>query len=332
MAKNIPVLTWAEATFNSGHAAIISCDSTIDQNWYINLYGTSSTEHMIYPSHVVIDNTGLNSSVIIDFGIARYSVSPYTRKTFSVPRGLIVCRANVTLGVVPVGFFDYDPGIPDEINQVASGLASNQATGGGGGGGTFTNLDPINKNAAITLSNANLTAANVNTGLGAVWTGPRSVKSLSTGKIYTEFNASSGFADLGFGACNAVCDIGIVTPTANTALGTDTNSLAWFRLDGGVYINSLKLVTVVTWTVGDALAMAIDIAAKRAWFKKLGGTWNNTGADPGLGTGGIDISAVTGALFIAGSGRIDGVNNYTFNFGTSTFAGIVPTGFSGMPS
>jgi hypothetical protein len=92
-------------------------------------------------------------------------------------------------------------------------------------------------------------------------------------------------------------------------------------------------------SAGDVIGVAIDAVNETCWFRMNGGQWlGNSGvnstANPATNTQGIDISATfaigrvyPGVQFVDGS-----TNSVTANFGASSFAGTVPSGFTaGLP-
>jgi hypothetical protein len=79
--------------------------------------------------------------------------------------------------------------------------------------------------------------------------------------------------------------------------------------------------------------VAFDATAKLIWFRRNTGSWNGSGtADPATATGGVSFSALTGPFYaVVTSGKV-GTSN-TANFGASTFAQPVPSGFTaGLPA
>jgi hypothetical protein len=85
------------------------------------------------------------------------------------------------------------------------------------------------------------------------------------------------------------------------------------------------------WKEGDMLSFAVDLGAKRIWFRTNGGNWNNDAAnDPATNKGGIDISTLAGGPYFAYGGGGDSGWGDTLgaNFGGSAYAFPVPSGFS----
>jgi hypothetical protein len=185
---------------------------------------------------------------------------------------------------------------------------------------TFNPADLSN----VTLSNGNLTVT------GKVGTGAaRSGTSVSSGKYYFEGKLTA--------IINNSLTVGICTAAANLATvnGNSTAAAAATRL-GSIFVNNVNTgATLGTRAVNDVIGVAVDATARLIWFRVApSGNWNGSGtADPAAGTGGLNISALSGALFVLASTGSTANDVVTVNFGASAFSGAVPSGFtSGWPS
>ncbi len=311
MTINIPVLVWDQATFEEGRACTLSIDSTVDTTWNIALQGTDKTGDLINAKYAVIDNTGINSTVYIEYGLLRSSVSPYTRKTFQVYKDQNYLRIIVNSGAVPVTFTDFDPGIPDDVNQVATGIAA------GGGVSNPATFDTGFTDPGITLSGANLvatsnTAAHYSTSM---------VQTLrTTGKFYWEI-ASAAFNNPELGMGNHSMPL-------NTFGGFDTNSWGVNPSNGNLFYNNAVHGNIGTSGPNGTCGFAVDLTARLLWFRIGAGNWNGSGtADPVAGIGGFDISTFTaGSIGPYASLRTNG-DQCTLNTGASPFANPQPTGY-----
>jgi len=208
----------------------------------------------------------------------------------------------------------------------ASGFGGSQVsvislTGGGGGGGATTTWNPSDKSAAISLSSGNLTA----TGSSATFAGVRSIASASSGKKYWEIHADT---------INATSQIstgaGIAASSLDFPAGY-TSGVSWFS-GGLIYVNGVSVTdTGISWAQGDTMCFAVDIDNNLLWIRANGGNWNaNAGLDPASGSGGIDISTRgAGALFAMATVGTSGSGNdvFTANFGATSYAFSVPSGF-----
>ncbi len=184
----------------------------------------------------------------------------------------------------------------------------------------MTTWDPSNISSGIALTGGNLIATK--TGSSSAHT--RATISQSVGKYYMEC-ATSGTISVtdawGLGLQNA-------SEAFTNFLGQTSNSLAFFDR-GHVYINNSIVATYGTFPTGvNVISMAVNLDAspRLAWFRVGAGNWNNNAsADPATNTLGLDISAVTGALYPGN--ELDISIAGTANFGASAYANSVPSGY-----
>lgn len=183
---------------------------------------------------------------------------------------------------------------------------------------TTTTWNPSDK-SSITLTGGDLTATA--TSQGAV----RSISGKTAGKYYFEITVStwaSASTTLGM-ALSSYSPLGIPVGSANSV---------GFGRGGSISINGSSapgLPTLGSRTSGDIIGIAIDKSAQLIWFRVApSGNWNGSGtANPATGTGGIDTSALSGALYACFAGfQVNEVA--TANFGASAFSGTVPSGFT----
>jgi len=178
-----------------------------------------------------------------------------------------------------------------------------------------TTFNPADQ-SGITLTNANLTAT-APSAIGGV----RGTSSHTSGKHYWEYKiagiASNGMAE------------GIALASASLSAGTTTGAAVVTRT-GFVFINGSGFGGMLgTRAVNDVIGVAVDFTGAKIWFRVApSGNWNGSGTDdPATGTGGLSISALSGALypvFLNGQAG-DAV---TANFGATAFTGSVPSGFT----
>ena len=170
--------------------------------------------------------------------------------------------------------------------------------------------------SGVTLSGSNLIATST-----AGVSGIRGNSSRSSGKSYWEYTYTTintnGLA------------VGVGTSSFNLTGGTTTNAAVVIRLNGPIQINnSASGSQIGTINPGNVIGVAVDFTAHLIWFRIApSGNWNGSGtANPATGVGGLNISALSGALFplfTGGSGDV-----CTANFGASAFNGSVPSGFN----
>jgi hypothetical protein len=161
------------------------------------------------------------------------------------------------------------------------------------------------------------------------WTLVRGTTGYTTGKYYFEAkfinNTDGSNGDLGVGVIDGSADM-------HDYIGHDAHQYGWFPISGNILYNAGTLSTIQTAVAGNTLCVAVDYGAKLIWFRTNNGNWNNSGtANPATGTGGISFSGLSGTMYPAIS-----CSNYygtsVANFGATTFAQTVPSGFSGYDS
>lgn len=199
-----------------------------------------------------------------------------------------------------------------------------------GGGGALVSAsnawDPAKTNAAITLSNLNLTTsggANNYSSYGAV-------KSTLTGKKYLEsfINVTGGNLNMVFGIANGT--FGYVTN--GNYVGVDINSFGYFAKTGQIFLNSAQIGPTIQTIggVGVTICQAFDFDNLKAWFRIDAGNWNNAAIgsqDPANNIGGASFSTMAaGPYFAAGTQYDSPADQITATFAAS-FAFPVPAGF-----
>ncbi|MEO3389509.1 SPRY domain-containing protein [Mesorhizobium sp. CAU 1741] len=143
--------------------------------------------------------------------------------------------------------------------------------------------NPSDKDAAISLSNGNLTASLI--GISAA-RGARATNSASSGRVYWEITTDAGNPYVGLGNAAA--------PT-NTYPGNANDDGMGYQNNGSVRKNGTVAV-LDSYTTGDVIGVLVDIDNLKVYFSK-NGVWQNS-ADPDAGTGGIDTMA--GPIFPMG--------------------------------
>lgn len=167
-------------------------------------------------------------------------------------------------------------------------------------GGATTTWNPSDKNANVALSNGDLTVSR-SSGTGDA--GVRSVASTSTAKVYWETTVDAQVS--GGGNCSP------------TGIANSSWALTWIGNAGSTGANGP--------TAGQVWSQALDATARKFWTRVDGGAWAPSG-DPAAGTGGQDVSAITGAIFAANWVKATG-DIFTTNFGASAYSYTPPSGF-----
>jgi hypothetical protein len=170
-----------------------------------------------------------------------------------------------------------------------------------------TTWNPSDKNAGIALTNGNLTATRSG---GSGDAGVRSIASTSTAKVYWEITADT------------------LTNTNNAfGVANSTWNLTW--VDGSFNnAGSWGLNALLPYASGDVIGVALDATARKVWYRVNGGSWGPSG-DPAAGTGGRDISTLTGALYALVFSNPNG-DGHTANFGATAYANSAPSGFGNL--
>jgi hypothetical protein len=155
----------------------------------------------------------------------------------------------------------------------------------------------------------------------------RSTTSKTSGLLYAEIQLGYIYSggDTTFGIVNA-------SEALSNWVGLTTNSLGYWWSSGAVFTNNVAASTIFTSAQGDVVAIAIDEGNKKIWFKNINNNtgWNNdviANQNPVGNVGGISISGVTGAHFLAQS--FNSAGSYSIlNVGATSFVGTIPTGYS----
>jgi hypothetical protein len=188
-----------------------------------------------------------------------------------------------------------------------------------GGAAAATTWDSAKKSTRITLSNGDLTAR-VNTGnYGAVL----SVAATTTNQlVYAEFvidavtfNPIPGFANA------STTSLDIAQPGVATVSTAFYFSTASFRCED----SADHLASIFTFTAGDNVGIAFNTSTGRAWARKNGGAWTNSG-DPAAGTNGYAVPFAGPYYAIAHGG--DTNDQVTAKFASGSWSYAAPSGFS----
>lgn len=176
-------------------------------------------------------------------------------------------------------------------------------TNGAGEVGNYATLNPLDKQAAVALSNANLrTTMNSNQG-------SRSTIVVSSGKWYVEGVADTAILNsVGFGFCR---------PSDPVFFAVNATGYCYYS--SGEKVNNNSTVAYgASWALGDIIGMALDLDAGQV-------TWYKNGVSQGVAYTGLSGEYIIG-IFCNGSGS----TNFAFNFGQRPFAYTPPTGFKAL--
>lgn len=143
-------------------------------------------------------------------------------------------------------------------------------------------FNPSDKDASVTLSNANRTMASAVNGQAV-----RALNSRVTGKFYCEFVCDS------IGGASAWVGF---TSGASRQPGNSGQPGMGYVNNGGIFVNASTVTTVATYTAGDRLGFAFDTVAGVGWVSK-NGVWQF--GNPAAGTGGLSYGATGVAMYAA---------------------------------
>ncbi len=172
----------------------------------------------------------------------------------------------------------------------------------------FATWNPSDKNASITLANANTTATMPSgSGVGAV----RATVGKSAGKWYWEVTVD--LVDV-----NAI-GVGNTSATLSGYVGSDANGWGYGSFDGNKQTGGVGTAYGATYTTGDIISVALDMDAGTLVFYKNGASQ------------GTAFTGLTGTLYpmisLLAGGAAD---QMTANFGASTFAYTPPAGHNAL--
>ena len=121
MAQLVSSFNWSQVDpANNWHAAVISCDGSVNSTWDISMNGTDVNGTPVVVKYAIIDNSPNNAICSIIFGPFTFTIPPFTRRTFQLPSLPDDLYVLVTLGIVTVTLTDYDTQTPDEQNLQAT--------------------------------------------------------------------------------------------------------------------------------------------------------------------------------------------------------------------
>ncbi len=184
----------------------------------------------------------------------------------------------------------------------------------------FCVMSPIDKSSAITTSDGNLKVTNASTNS---WNHGRGTLFAPSGKWYYEWTPTAG----SYALAGWMTDVG-GNDHVEEESDPDTTYYRGVGTGGrGVVIGGGSPDTgPANFSNGDVVMMAIDVDTMKFWVG-VNGTWYNSG-DPANGTNATGTwTARIGYKIAPWYGCFNGTSE-TFNFGASSFAHTIPTGFN----
>lgn len=318
----------------------------------INGVGTSSTTSNSAATSPVVDRDLTNAIT----AFSRTTVSGFTPMGFSVTFGPGVYQGDIfrfnvfsdsglSTETESIGHvLSYDDLQPGAVLDLASdGLTAVgatdwaqvgvEATSPHGTPYSFTYPDAISptdasvamtwsatdKDSNVIVSGGNLLARGNGGVRGA---SVRTNRGVSSGKVYAEFAATfSGALTLGVADSSASLTTLWTAAFADGAATTDAG--AWTSNDD-IYYNGSPAGSG-GFSNTDNIDIALDVGAKKAWFRKNNGSWLPSG-DPAAGTGGLSMASISTPIYFGAQFSFS-ATDMTANFGPS-FTRTPPSGFS----
>jgi hypothetical protein len=173
----------------------------------------------------------------------------------------------------------------------------------------------------VTVTNDRLTAAQTTT---TITSGVHVLTARTTGKYYFEMTVTV----INSGARG----VGLINPGAsyNGVIATGLNCVIYYTNSGNISSNNASSgKSVGIAAVGQVIGVAIDLDARKAWFRRAGGNWNGEVigiSDPAAGLGGVTVGSGAFAPVVAFSNSF--ASAFTANFGATAYANAAPSGFS----
>ena len=192
----------------------------------------------------------------------------------------------------------------------------------------YATLNPLNKAASLTLSNANLSVPQQT--ISGTNYGASGSLGFSSGKWYFEVQINANAAG------NNDSSVGICKITdAITTTVTSTTGMVGFLLSiangGSINYGTTTAVTGLTGAATNLVQVAVDVTNGKIWFG-ADGTWAN-GGNPSAGTNATYSSGISGytwvpAIYYWGAGTFN--RSINANFGQQPFTYTPPTGFNAL--
>jgi hypothetical protein len=192
-------------------------------------------------------------------------------------------------------------------------------------GTIYPTWNPADKGTTNTiLSNGNLTY-----GAGSSNTtndGCRSTQGITAGKFYFELT-SAGSTTL------TMLGVGLLSSVFGNILSGVGGSFAVYIANGHIWDNATDTtISIGAASPGTVYCFAIDLINMRGWIRNGAGNWNNSGtANPATNAGGQDISWMgSAAVYALVASNVNANPIVTANFGATSFAQAVPSGFAAI--
>ena len=194
---------------------------------------------------------------------------------------------------------------------------SNIETDSGNNVGNYATLNSLANGSGSSLTNGNLEVTTTTSAYGDIGT---TIAPMS-GKFYVEFAVKPD-------ADRAMIGIASRSTFASTSQFHQTSTgWAYYTNNGQLYNNNTGSSFGSTYKKGDVIGIALDKTNNKLYFSKNGIFQGN--GNPSAGTGGIDISSISGepTFFCVNDVSAQADTSIAFNAGQYPFASTPPTGF-----
>lgn len=181
-----------------------------------------------------------------------------------------------------------------------------------------TTWNSLDKEATVTLSNGDLTAATSNVSSSIIYRDVRGVAGKSSGKWYFEI-----LIDAVRTPSSTLIGLASTSQSLANFPGLDAQGIGYYSADGNVYSNNASAGVGATYTAGDIVMIAWDAGTHSFWFGK-NGTWNVSGS-PSSGANAITVFNPGGSIYPIFGAPGDSVSRVTL-ITTPTYT--IPSGFS----
>ena len=194
---------------------------------------------------------------------------------------------------------------------------SNIEADSGNNVGNYATLNSLANGSGSSLTNGNLEVTTTTSAYGDIGT----TIAPTSGKFYVEFAVKPD-------ADRAMIGIASRSTFASTSQFHQTSTgWAYYTNNGQLYNNNSGSSFGSTYKKGDVIGVALDKTNNKLYFSKNGIFQGN--GNPSAGTGGIDISSISGeaTFFCVNDVSAQADTSLAFNAGQYPFASTPPTGF-----
>lgn len=279
-----------------------------DANYSVNAVNLSSTTQGAVPAGLqgTFTATATTTYIII-----------FADVIGSGTTGVDVSQVSVALGAYKKSWNPFNISVTSGTTYDSMIDSPTNYADGGNGRGNYCVMNPLNKTAAVTVSDGNLAVSGTTYDQRAIGT-----LGVTSGKWYFEITPTAGSAGVAYivGVCNQLYLPNVAFPTSN--------SWSYSASSGNKY-NGSGIAYGNTWATNDVIGVAVDMDNGKIWFSK-NGTWQASG-DPAAGTNAAFTNLSGNTIFPLIEFESSAVNwTQVANFGQRGFSQSVPSGFKAL--